>query len=107
MHFRTFVGWKFALYYLSWFVCLFTRWDLRGVLDLDPSLGMFQLWRPLTSTVYTESYLTGFSVLALYLFYSAYNREMKKGTLHALLYFLFTCKCIFDLNFTRLLTVFY
>jgi hypothetical protein len=87
-----FVAWKFALYYLSWVACLFTRWDIKAAIDLDPSLGVFQLWRPLTSTLFTESYLSGFSVLALYLFFGGYGREMKKGTLHATLYFLLTCK---------------
>ena len=85
---RTLLGWKFVIYFLSWLV------TLDSVMCLSPEtfLGQLQVWRPLTSAIYTESLVFEWFILVLYLGYAGYAREQYRGTLAATLYFFFMCK---------------
>ncbi len=69
---RVMILWKVVLYLLSFLI------KLSDFIGLNPAQTLVhgQLWRPLTSSFYTDSLFSGVLGMWVYIAFSAYVREM-------------------------------
>lgn len=98
--------WKTLIYFVSFFVTLKVTWLL------NPSLFLCygEIWRPLSSALYTDSLFWDPFVLWCYLFACGYTREFHKGSFYATQYFILSCKTSLYLSYlipSRLLPLLY